>query len=64
MEYKCSVCGEQVEGDLLVYINHTEEHIMDEIKTKHPDWVEDDGLCKKCVDYYREQIKGDASAEG
>ena len=38
MEYKCSVCSKSIEGDLLVYINHTESHIMDEIKNKYPQW--------------------------
>ena len=58
MEYKCSVCNAKVKGDLLVYIDHTEQHIMDEIKARHPDWVEQGGLCRKCVDYYKKQIKG------
>jgi len=34
MEYKCSTCNETIEGDLLVYIDHTEKHIMDEIKER------------------------------
>ena len=64
IECKCSVCGQAIEPDLLVYMDHTEKHIMDEIRSNHPDWVEKDGLCKKCVDYYRQQIKGDSPAEG
>jgi len=60
MEYKCSVCKNEVEGDLLVYIDHTEKHIMDEIKASHPDWVEKDGVCQKCIDYYKNQLKGDS----
>jgi len=58
MEYKCSVCQKKIKGDVLVYINHTEQHILDEIKAKHPEWIEKDGLCGKCVAYYREQMKG------
>ena len=58
MEYKCSVCHEAVEGDLLVYVNHTEKHIMDEIKAKNPDWVEKDGICQECIDYFKNQLKG------
>ena len=61
MEYQCSVCKETVQGDLLVYIDHTEKHIMDEIKANHPDWVEKDGVCHKCVDYYKGQMKGNFS---
>ncbi len=58
MEYKCSTCKEDIDGDLLVYIDHTEGHIMEEIRLIHPEWVEDDGLCQKCVDYYKNQMKG------
>jgi hypothetical protein len=61
MEYKCSVCNEHVEGDLLVYVDHTEAHIIDEIRASHPQWSEKDGLCKKCVEYYRNQMQGGSS---
>jgi len=61
MGYQCSVCQETVQDDLLVYIDHTEKHIMDEIKANHPDWVEKDGVCQKCVDYYKGQMKGNSS---
>ncbi len=60
MEYKCSICSEEIDGDLLVYIDHTEQHIMDEIKLNHPDWIGKDGICQKCVDYYKGQLKGDS----
>ena len=58
MGYKCSVCGQKVNGDLKVFLDHTENHIIDHIKAKHPDWVEKDGLCQRCVDYYRSELKG------
>jgi hypothetical protein len=61
MAYQCSICQEVVKGDLLVYIGHTEKHIIDEIKSNHPDWVEKDGVCQKCVDYYKKQMKGNFS---
>jgi 5-methylcytosine-specific restriction endonuclease McrA len=60
MEYECSVCKGKVEGDVLVYMNHTESHIIEEIKNRHPEWADTDGLCQKCVDYYKDQIKGSA----
>ena len=61
MDYQCSVCDEKVKGGLLVYIDHTEKHIVDEIKAKHPEWAEKDGICPKCVDYFKEQMKGNSS---
>lgn len=58
MEYQCSVCQESVEGDLISLKEHTEGHIVDVIKEKHPEWTDEDGICQKCLDYYRNQIKG------
>lgn len=59
MAYTCSVCNQTVEGDLIKFTAHTEDHIVDLIKAKHPDWVDDDGICQKCVDYYKKQLKGE-----
>jgi hypothetical protein len=54
--YTCSVCGAKVERELLVYMKHTDRHIIDEIKKKHPDWATSDGLCAKCADYYKKAM--------
>lgn len=59
MQYKCSVCGEKVDGDLLAYIKHTETHIINHIKKDHPDWIEKNGLCPKCENFYRRQLEGE-----
>ncbi len=59
MEYKCSVCGDQVEGDLVVFTEHTEKHIIDEIKSTHPEWAGDNGVCVPCAEYFRKQLKGE-----
>ena len=40
MEYRCNVCGQKVKDDVFVYIDHTEDHIIEEIKVQHPDWEE------------------------
>ena len=58
MAYTCSLCQETVKGDTLVYIEHTEQHIIDEIRSSHPEWAEEDGLCRKCVDYFKAQLRG------
>lgn len=58
MDYKCTVCGDVVPDNLKDYIDHTENHIVDIIKEKHPDWVEESGICHKCHEYYKEQMKG------
>ncbi len=45
--------------DLLVVISHTEEHIIDVVKKAHPDWIEKNGLCKRCYEYYKKQLHPD-----
>lgn len=63
MEYKCGICGEHMGRDLLVYINHTQQHIINEIQSKHPDWIEKNGVCNKCLEYYRGQMQGKPSQD-
>ena len=58
MDYICPVCAKAVSEDLRAYIDHTESHIIDVIRKKHPEWIEKDGLCHKCLDYYKKEMKG------
>lgn len=60
MVYKCHVCQKNFDGDLMVFRNHIEDHIVDVVKTDFPHWVEKDGMCRKCLEYYQGQIKGKA----
>ncbi len=58
MGYTCGVCQDHVDGDLVALKEHTDQHIIDIIKVQKPHWVEADGVCPKCLNYLREQIKG------
>ena len=58
MQYQCSVCQKAIEGDMAVYMDHTQNHIMDLVKRDHPQWVQSDGLCKPCYEYYKAEIEG------
>lgn len=29
-----------------------ELYVLDVIKSEHPEWVEQDGTCEKCIQYY------------
>ena len=58
MVYACDVCGQRVAGDMINYIDHTERHVIDLVKHDHPDWIESSGICKKCLEYYRDEIQG------
>lgn len=56
MNFICPTCRKELPRDLLVIVPHTEEHIVDEIKKMHPEWAAEDGLCKKCYEYYKKQL--------
>ncbi|MBF0384866.1 MAG: hypothetical protein HQL27_03250 [Candidatus Omnitrophica bacterium] len=57
MEYICPICN-NMSHDLSSYLDHGDTHVVDLIKNEHPGWKEKNGLCPKCLDYYRSEIKG------
>lgn len=52
----CPLCSDPV--DKLLYRFHidSERQVMDRIKEQHPGWLEDNGICSRCVDYYHTEI--------
>ena len=60
--YRCPLCQKEMPRDLAVYLDHTQSHVIDQIKKEHPEWVTGDGVCGPCVEYYKKQLKGEAPA--
>lgn len=56
MNFVCPECKKELPRELQIVVPHTEKHIVDAIKEKHPEWVETDGMCKKCYEYYKNQL--------
>jgi len=56
MQFICPTCSKELPRELSVIIPHTEDHIVDEVKKKNPNWVEADGICKKCYEYYKNEL--------
>ena len=56
MQFVCPVCGKIISRELTVIISHAEEHVVEEIKKKHPEWAESGGVCKRCYEYYKDQL--------
>ena len=54
--YTCPTCGAKMERDLLLFTRHTDQHIVDEIKKQHPNWVTQDGFCLRCLEYFKKSI--------
>ena len=56
--YTCPTCGEKMERDLSLFIDHTDKHIVAELQKNNPAWVTKEGFCPKCLEYYKNQISG------
>ena len=56
MDFICPICEKGMPRELRYIVPHTEEHIVEEIKKKHPKWVDGNGVCKKCYEYYKKQM--------
>jgi len=54
--YTCPLCNETMERDLILFLGHGEQHVIDEIRKSHPEWASKDGACQECVDYYRKAM--------
>ena len=44
----CELCGR--ETDSLYHI--TEQVVLDMIRKEHPEWIESNGACPRCLGYY------------
>lgn len=59
--YQCPMCGRSMDRNLILFLDHTNQHVIDQIKKKYPEWVAEDGICKPCADYYTLQLQGELS---
>ena len=48
----CSICGMDVPAASLEIHRLAEEYILERIRVEHPEWVEADGACPKCLEFY------------
>ncbi len=62
-KYICPVCKEELDHDLVVFLKHTDHHIIDLILREHPQWAHGAGICKECLEYYRKSIGHNAFLE-
>ena len=52
----CPLCQDKV--DKLVYRFHydSEQAVLEKIRREFPEWTKQDGLCSRCVDFFRSEI--------
>ena len=53
-----------MERDLSLFMDHTENHIVEEVKKQNPAWVTKEGFCHKCLTYFKKQMLSGGVAEG
>lgn len=49
----CPFCNKVMEELVVDACTGAYRYVIDRIKSEHPDWVEEDGACPKCIKYYR-----------
>ena len=47
--YTCGVCNQKMERDLVVFMNHTQQHIVDEIKKSTPNGLKRTAFVKSVL---------------
>jgi hypothetical protein len=50
---RCSLCGDDVSPDHWGAHRDVENFVLVEIRRLHPEWIERDGACRRCIRAYR-----------
>jgi len=49
----CPVCKKETDAKIVDVCTTAYKYVMDKIREEHPEWVEKDGACPKCVECYK-----------
>lgn len=50
---RCALCGDDVRPDQWTAHRDIENFVLVEIRRLHPEWIERDGACRRCIRAYR-----------
>ena len=53
MKKECPICKRVVDEDITNLCQDAENWVIASIRRVHPEWVQKDGTCSKCLDYYK-----------
>ncbi len=62
-EYQCPVCSQKIPKDLVLFLEHGKQHVINSIRKAHPEWVDQEGVCAKCADHYEEAMQAGTAEE-
>lgn len=54
--YYCPVCQSVVKEPLRPIHEVAEEWVISHIKAAHPEWIESNGACPKCIQFFRSRL--------
>ena len=54
----CPICKKQEKVSIVDVCKDAYEWLVNKIKEEHPEWVEKDGACPKCIEYYKKLPDG------
>ena len=43
----------------MLFIQHTDGHVVEELKKNNPQWITSEGYCPKCLEHYKASLRGD-----
>lgn len=49
----CPLCNQNIDEELIELHTVRDKIIIEFIKKKKPEWMEDSGACPRCLEYYR-----------
>lgn len=49
----CPLCNKVMEEPIVDVCTEAYRYVIERIKDDHPDWVEEDGACPKCWEFYK-----------
>lgn len=52
-KYPCPICGDPVDEELMYLHFERERWLVKRIQAEHPEWVETDGACPKCIKAFK-----------
>ena len=55
-QYKCQICGRQIDSKVALMHVKAEEYLINLIKKDHPGWKSSSKACDTCVGYYRKLV--------
>ena len=49
----CPICKKETAEGIVDVCQIAYEYIIHSIKEEHPEWIQENGACPKCIEYYK-----------